>query len=200
MLMLAFVFVLNLLISAWNAHAVGWSWVEAKAAGGWMRILAWSGAIMSACGFTWCYLVIATLVAQATEYLKPDDALMVFKLGYLVIILPVLGSGLAIWAESVATAWRERTLRSVGFAGYNTFAQFYNTYQAMKAVPEIFGDVTEFFSNSSSDEARANIAKVVLMMAALAVLGGIITTASIIRLSARSSARQILASHRTVQA
>ena len=53
----ALVWVLNFGISVWNAYAVGKVWVEARLAGGWHRFMCWMGAVMSACGFTWCYSV-----------------------------------------------------------------------------------------------------------------------------------------------
>src|SRR5690349_6837454 len=60
----ALVWVLNFAISVWNAYAVGKVWVEAKVAGGWYRFMCWMGAIMSACGFTWCYLSFLALSAH----------------------------------------------------------------------------------------------------------------------------------------
>ena len=62
-LLIGLVWLLNFGISLWNAYAVGKSWVEARAAGGWPRIMCWSGAVMSASGFTWCYLIFLALTA-----------------------------------------------------------------------------------------------------------------------------------------
>ena len=42
----------NLGISIWNAYAVGGAWVESNHAGGFSRLVAWAGAVMSAFGFT----------------------------------------------------------------------------------------------------------------------------------------------------
>ncbi len=59
-----FIWLLNFAISAWNAYAVGRAWVETKVAGGWPRFMAWMGAIMSASGFSWCYLFLLVLGAS----------------------------------------------------------------------------------------------------------------------------------------
>ena len=45
MLMLFLVLGLNLVISFLNARNVGRIWAESKAVGGWVRLLAWCGAI-----------------------------------------------------------------------------------------------------------------------------------------------------------
>jgi hypothetical protein len=47
------VMILNFAISWYNARAVGSMWPEIKAMGGWYRLVAYAGAVMSACGFTW---------------------------------------------------------------------------------------------------------------------------------------------------
>ena len=39
--------------------------------GGWPRVVAWAGAVMSASGFSWCYLIILTYVSRQLEWL--DD-------------------------------------------------------------------------------------------------------------------------------
>lgn len=124
-LMLFGLVVLNFVISWFNAWSVGRSWTEAQMVGGWPKFMAWMGAVMSACGFTWVYLVIVGMVAGSTGKLSPEYLEAFYSLGYLVIIFPVLGSGLAITIQSWAHAWRERNLLNMGMAGWNTFAQVY---------------------------------------------------------------------------
>jgi hypothetical protein len=71
----ALVWVLNFAISVWNAYAVGKVWVEARVAGGWHRLMCWIGAIMSACGFTWCYLSFLALTAHHFGWLTDEQVL-----------------------------------------------------------------------------------------------------------------------------
>jgi len=70
-------------------------WVETKEMGGWSRFMTWMGAIMSASGFTWCYLVILLFGGYYAQFsfLKPNQAPYIgvealkagFALGYLII-------------------------------------------------------------------------------------------------------------------
>jgi hypothetical protein len=90
-IILLFLVLLNFVISWFNAWSVGRGWAETKVAGGFARFMSWCGAIMSASGFTWCYLVIICIVGQLIpgRYHLPDKyAEGVFRLGYLIIILP----------------------------------------------------------------------------------------------------------------
>jgi hypothetical protein len=52
------VLILNFGISWWNARVTGLDWVESKHLGGWIRFMTWMGWLMSALGFTWCYVLI----------------------------------------------------------------------------------------------------------------------------------------------
>src|SRR5436190_10077115 len=94
------VWLLNFGISIWNAYAVGKAWVETKHAGGWPRIIAWSGAIMSASGFSWCYLIILAAAAHGLEWIGWDHFVLALQLGYILIIPGVLASGLMITLDS----------------------------------------------------------------------------------------------------
>src|SRR6516164_6744910 len=128
------VWVLNLGISIWNAYAVGRAWVETKHAGGWPRFMAWMGAIMSACGFTWCYLLLLALIAYWIEWLTLYQVEALIQLGYILIIPGILFSGLLITIDSWAQAYRRRTLGAFGTAAYNTYAQIHNTYAAISGL------------------------------------------------------------------
>ena len=68
----ALVWVLNFGISVWNAYAVGKVWVEARHENGWHRFMCWMGAVMSASGFSWCYLSFLALTAPYFEWLTED--------------------------------------------------------------------------------------------------------------------------------
>lgn len=188
--------VLNFGISWFNAWSVGRSWAETKAAGGMSRFMAWCGAVMSASGFTWVYLLILCAVGQAIpgKYHLPDKyAQAIFGIGYLIIILPVLGSGLAITVQSWAHFWKERNFRTGAVAGWNTFADIYNTYEACRAVPEIFGFLGKLWDSEDEDTDGKTVIFVLLVAAAvMCVIGGALTTTAIVRSTARSVARQEL--------
>lgn len=189
MLLAFFFLILNFGISWWNAYAVGKSWIESKQLGGFTYFMSWCGAIMSAAGFTWVYTVIIALILGAIGKLPYDGVKAIMELGYLVIILPVLGSGLAIWLQSVRTAWRQRNLMNIGVAGYNTVAQIYNTYEAISTIPGFIKDLGGFFSD---DEDRKNGATLLVILAVLvALFGGALTTYAIVSSTARNEAKNI---------
>ncbi len=191
-LLLLLLLVLNFGISFWNAYASGSFLTESKIVGGWPRFIVWCGLIMSGCGFTWVYLTILTMVAVGTETLTPEWGNVMFKLGYLIIILPILGSGLGIWLHSVMEAFRQRSFGSVAVAGWNTFAQVNNTWQAARHAPSAFKEVVGAFGSkrgkSSKDGAAALL---VILLVILAVCGGAMTTAAIARWADRKVALNV---------
>jgi hypothetical protein len=175
--------VLNFVISIFNAWGVGRSWVETKVVGGLPRFMAWMGATMSAVGFTWCYLVILAFFAGPEGFNKIPanyvDAM--FSLGYLIIIFPCLGSGIAITIDSWAYFWRKRTIGSGALAAYNTFADLYNIYEAARFVPKAWGTVIDLLNPKKRDKSSSSFAGIAITLALAAVLGGILTTAAIVR-------------------
>ena len=184
---------LNFGISFWNAYACGAYLTESKVIGGWTRFITWCGLVMSACGFTWVYLSILAMVAVAAQWLTPEWGVVMFKLGYLIIILPILGSGFGIWAHSIAHAYRRRSFGSVAIAGWNTYAQFRNTWEAASHAPSFMRDVMDAFVSkdrrSSKDGAAAMLA---VLLVILAVAGGAMTTGAIARWADRRVAIDVV--------
>ena len=194
--MLLLFFILNFGISWLNAWGCGKTWASTHARGGSAHFMNWMGAIMSASGFTWCYLVLVTIAGAAipieneetglsAPLLSPEMAQAVFDLGYLVIILPVLGSGIAITVASWRQFARSRSLLDGGIAGWNTYAQISNIYSAVEHVPDAFGNVTSFFGGSSKSDKKGGL--IIVLLVVLAVIGGILTTFAIIRSTARNA-------------
>ncbi len=192
--MIVLLLALNFGISWFNAWSVGRSWADTKAVGGWSRVVIWCAAIMSACGFTWCYLIMLALGAGAIGLLEPKYVQVALEIGYLVIIGPILGSGLGITIDSLTTAWRRKSLGSAAVAGWNTFAQVHNTYQAVKAVPEILQHLGEVFKSKDGgkDAAKAKALVLVVILVIIAICAGTLTTAMIIRSTARKYANRTL--------
>lgn len=151
---------------------------------------------MSACGFTWCYLVVACMIAGAYGLLPPDYVRATMDLGYVVIILPILGSGLGIWIESVCEAWRRRDLASAGVAAWNTYAQAHNMYEAASALPGIFEHLGKVFDFEDADDAKGRLVLAVLLLVLASCFAGILTTAAILRGAAKEAARQLRAEMR----
>ena len=186
--LIAFVVLLNFGISFWNARAVGLMWVETKQIGGFTRFMTWMGWIMSASGFTWCYLVILLFGAYYGQpaFIKPGQPMLItqenlmqgFSLGYLIILPGILFSGLMIWVDSLVQAWRRRDATSIGIAAWNTFAQVHNTYSAIQGVPQAMKAVGGLFAGKG--DARGKVLLLIIALVAAAVVSGVLTTMAIV--------------------
>jgi hypothetical protein len=183
--LVSLIWVLNFGISIWNAYACGRAWVEAKYAGGWPRFMCWMGALMSASGFSWCYLIVLALLAYQFDWLKPEHVGVALQLGYVVFIPGVLFSGLMITVDSWAQAYRSRRLLDLGVAGYNTYAQIHNTFNAIQDFGSAFSNVVKFFTGSHSessddDDSDGAALLIVAALVLVALFGGVLTTALIV--------------------
>ncbi|HEV3437868.1 MAG TPA: hypothetical protein VG122_10940 [Gemmata sp.] len=181
----ALVWVLNFGISVWNAYAVGKVWVEAKHEGGWHRFMCWMGAIMSACGFTWCYLSFLALSAHYFGWITEKETMVALDLGYVLLIPFMLFAGYAITLDSWAQAYRRGGFMNYGMAAWNTYASIHNTFSAWQNLSGAFTGLGNFFGGGnrsrSDDDESPNGVVVVILLVALALLGGVMTTAVIIR-------------------
>jgi len=183
---------LNFAISWFNSWSVGKSWAETKHIGGLPRFMTWMGAIMASAGFSWCYLIVLAFIAgpDGLNKLPPKYVQAMCNLGYLALIIPVIGSGTAITIQSLVRAWKERSLASGGIAAWNTFADVYNISQAVEHVPGAFEDVADvLFSKDDKDEDDSAAARLAILLVCLAIAGGIITAALIIRSVSKSAVR-----------
>ncbi len=169
---------INFGISFYNARTVGQIWCESKAIGGYLRLLAWCGAIQSAIGFTTVYSVIAVYFAYVFECFTAEEIARFYNLIYVLIIIPAISSGFIIMLNSWIHLYRERNLSSLGVAGWNTFAQFRNMYHAYHAFGPAVKSVLEMFGGSRSRR-KGSTGSVVL--AAIILLLGVLTTTVIIR-------------------
>lgn len=194
-LFLAGLLIVNFGISWWNAYAAGKYLTESKAMGTWFRVLTWSVLIMSMCGFTWVYLTILTLLSLIFNILPVEAAEAMFKLGYLIIIGPVIGSGLTIGIDSLATAWRTKKFGDIGIAGWNTYAQANNIWEASRNAPGFAVDVWEFFKSDDDEAADTLVKAIVIGLVIVALCSGIMTTMQIARRSDKKVSINLAKSH-----
>src|SRR5947209_16220797 len=158
-LLVVLVWLLNLGISIWNAYAVGKSWVEARAAGGWPRVMCWAGAVMSASGFTWCYLLLVGFVAYRLDAIDLEQFSIAVQLGYILLIPGILLSGLLITLDSWARAFRRGGFLNYGVAIYNTYAQIHNTYSAITSLGTALRNVRGYFGKEGSSRSDRDSGK-----------------------------------------
>ncbi len=194
--MIVLMWILNFAISWANAWGCGKTWNETKHSGGVPHFMNWMGAVMSACGFTWCYMVVLSALgsvipvtddAGVTHALIPASVNDAFtSMVYLAVIIPVIGSGIAITVHAWGVAYRERSFGSAAVAAYDTWAQVYNMRGAMRFVPEASGSLKSFFSSDSDDSDGKGW--LVFALAAACLFGGVLTTRAILLRTARSTA------------
>jgi hypothetical protein len=181
MFLIILLLAVNFGISWFNCWSVGGMWVESKALGGFVRVLAWCGATQAAIGFSSVMGAVLLFVAAQLHVLTPRAIDAAVSLWYLLIIVPAIGTGLIITIESWIAAYRERDLASMGTAAWNTFAQAHNIYEAFDGIPTALSSVTEFFKSDDSDEEGGTAVLIVVGVVAIALAGGIILTWHLIR-------------------
>ncbi len=192
---MVFLWILNFVISFFNAWGCGKSWTETKADGSFVHLLNWCGAIMSAVGFTWCYMMILGPMAASipfehevngkvidAPYLDQASLQAFYQLGYLSLIAPLLGSGLVITANSWAYFWRQRTFGSAMELGWNSYAMFHNVYSAANHAPGAYDGISEFFGGDSDSKS------LVWILVIIALLAGCFTTYLILKTTQKSTA------------
>lgn len=174
----------NFAISWWNARTVGKMWSESKAIGGFPRVLAVSGYIMSIAGFTIVYVTILTFLVG---YFGPRFGLeqgvanqlvsLISDLSYVLIITAILPTGIIIWINSLITFWRHKSLRTGGVAAWNTFATVSNTINAARNMPSAVNGIKKALSNN--ERGSGNIIILAFLIVLAAILGGYFTASAI---------------------
>jgi len=205
--MIILIWFINFGISWFNAWSCGRSWNETKHFGGFLHFMNWMGAVMSASGFTWCYLVIAvTLGGQIpmeqddgtmAPALTPEMIQATADLGFILIYFPIVGSGIVITVQAWAAAWKRRTALNMGVAAWDTFAMVYNIRQGFVHIPSMWGRLGDFFGSkgSSSSDSKSSQTIVVFIVIAVA-LAGILTTYAIITTVAGRVRQKAMWEHR----
>jgi hypothetical protein len=195
MLLMFAVLILNVLISIWNCYAVGTAWKDTMAMGGWFnKLLLWSGVIQSGVGFSMPIMLVlgfgatAYLVSGEQPMLTPEEADQMiqgmFSFWYVLVIFPILGSGLAIWAHSLRIAYQRRDFRSIAVAGYNSFAQIHNMVSAAHNLGGAFGNVGELFGkvlDTKGGKGKDKIAIFLIVLVIVAIVAGFMIAFALVR-------------------
>lgn len=179
----ALVWVLNFAISIWNAYAVGKVWVDARHENGWHRFMCWMGAVMSACGFTWCYLSFLVLTAHYFEWITESQARLALNLGYVLLLPFLLFAGYAITLDSWVQAYRQGGFLHYGAAAWNTYASIHNTYSAWRNFGGAFASLGDILGGRKGNRDRDGGSPIIIiiLLVVFALLAGVLTTAVIIR-------------------
>lgn len=162
---------LNLAISMWNAYAAGRIWREVS---GFMKLVAWSALVMSACGFLEVLAIVLGFIAISMHWINQHGFDALLSLTYLLIIVPVLGAGLIITIHSWIEAYKRRDFGSIVVAGYNTAADAYNIYEAADGgISGAFKSVSESFSSDDEDDSVAQVVVLLILLVAMALASGL---------------------------
>ena len=184
-------FFLNLLISWNNAYVGGKNLHEAKAGGWFPWVLNWSAIIMAGCGFTWCYTLALVGLAYAAGKLDPTQVDLAIKLGYVIIVHALLGSGFVITIHSWISFFKKPSIGGGLTVAWNSYAQVKNTMNAASFFPKAVGDLFDSMGGGSSSKSgkdgQGKIAVLTIMLVVLALLLGVLTTRYIVLSAAASS-------------
>jgi len=177
---------LNFGISWWNAKVVGWLWNDRPVMGLFTKAVLWSAAINSAIGFSSVFMVGLALLAS--QFMDPKQAHILItwmmSLWYVVVILPILGTGLVITLHSWMEFARTRNWSDLAVSSWNTFAQLHNMYDATQSLGPAFDAVSDMFKavlSNDDDDDKGAIGRLALALVFLALIGGVLLTAMIIK-------------------
>lgn len=171
-------------ISYWNARVVGQCWNDRPAMGLLMRLVLYSAAVQSAIGFSSVLLV--GLVFLSGTLLDPvDHALLVkhmMNFWYVLVIIPVLTTGLVITIHSWVVLLRERSWMNLAITSWNTFAQIKNMYDAAHTLGPALDGVGDLVSSAlSGGDGNSKVARLAIVLVILSLIGGVLITAMIIK-------------------
>jgi hypothetical protein len=116
---------------------------------------------------------------------------------YLIVIFPLLGTGLVITIHSWMEAIRNRSIGSMAAAGWNTYAQVSNTMSAASNMGEVFSTVGRGFGEimksggNGKDGAKAKALILAVLIVIVALMLGALTTTLLIQYYART-AKQVI--------
>lgn len=178
--MILLLLAINLGVSWLNCVSVGRVWNESKALGGWIRLLAWCGAIQAAIGFSSVIGFFLGAALYGAGWLPPKAVHGAASLWYLLIIIPALSTGLIIMIESWIAAFRERSLANMGVAAYNTFAMAHNAYGAIDGIGKALSGFDKLFT-SDGDGEGGTLVLVAVGLVLVALAGGVLVTMALIR-------------------
>ena len=98
---------------------------------------------------------------------------VMMNLIYIMIIVPLIGSGIFITIQSWIAFARDKSLSNLGVAGWNTFAQAYNTYNAIQSFGPALDSVQQGLGGLFSDDGDSDnsTARVILLVAIVLLAG-----------------------------
>ena len=188
MVLVIIMLAVNFFISWSNASICGRYWSESKREGGGLRLYMICGYIQSIFGFTMVYAYTLLLIAPVFMQMKgmDQDSIYYFQdlaanLTYLVVVFPILSSGLVILIKGYIITWENRTASNIIVSGWNTYAMAHNTISAFREVPSALGKVVEAFFGGKRKKGKETLVLLAVFLVILALLGGYFTASTILK-------------------
>jgi hypothetical protein len=178
------ILVLIYLLSWFSAQTVARSWLDARAAGRWAMPLCWAGAILSALGFTWCYLMLVLVAAHSFGLVVSTWVQVVAGIGGL--LLASLAASIALL---VPVYCRLQAARARVFAQPALGWKKYEGAALAATLPEV---------GRGSENRDSDMGTMVVLYALLATttILGFVQTYLMIRAGVADAARQIAGDYR----
>jgi hypothetical protein len=170
-LLLVGLLALNFGISWFNAWQCGRFWALMNALGGWYTTVLWAAVIMTGAGFTWCILICEVFLGVSLG-LPPVIGQVVFEIGYVVLIFPVLAAGLVIMLFSWEQAFRNGGFVNFGVAIWNTYAEYQNAMDAYENLGDVLKHIVEFIGEFIGDTDKDRLPLVLVVILVVVALGG----------------------------
>ena len=180
-LSLILVLVLNLVISIWNCNIAGSAWKDTMAFGSFMDKLVLKCAIVqSSIGFSLPILMILLYIGKIfltfgdSPHITPQEAEIIvnkaFSFWYILVVLPLLGTGTIIWIYSLKEAWQKKDFFSISLAGWNTYAQIHNSISIINDIGGHFSSFSNFFSDAFDSKDSSGKEKLILLVVIIVFL------------------------------
>lgn len=184
--------VIHAAISFWIAYAAGKAWEESKVAGGFSTFFIWMNAIASAVGFTWVYASIGMHFLDRTSATVRSAIASCSDLGNILVIpmvlLAIISIQLVNWARyyqpGPRSSNRNETLLLQPDPPSSDQAEARVRQHSPWWSPHFFSHQGDGSGGGGGSDDKLGI---VLLVVFLALLGGVITTRTIILEVAKSS-------------
>jgi len=176
-------------ISWWNSYAVGCMWSEAKEIKGQVRVLSIAGYVMAVAGFTMVYTTILILLsawiipytAIAETFPTGDLLELTYNLMYVMIIIPVLTSGIIIWYHSALSFWKRKNVGNGLVLGWNSYANVRNIISATRQTPNALKSIANILFGRKGKKGKGDVILLAVFIVILAICGGWFTTSAIVK-------------------
>jgi hypothetical protein len=158
----ALLLVVNVVISFLNARAIGPVWRHRGEMGWGLWLVVWSAAVQSAIGFSLPVMLLELLGAYAAHWLPVGGAKLAFSVWYVMVVVPLVGTGITLTANALVAAWKRPSARNVAASAWNvavTADDFHHLAPAVQHASSAIGD----FDFSGGDDGEGVLAIVVVV-------------------------------------